>query len=46
MRRGVEVRKVALTPENIETFYRMVEETTERDGFAHNSRAYYEHFLA
>ncbi len=43
---GVTVTQVPSTPENIDIFYRLLTETTERDRFAANSPTYFETFLA
>lgn len=44
-KRGVTTEWVQGTPEHIDTWMRLLSETTERDGFAHNTRSYYEAFL-
>ena len=45
MKRGVTVEWVDVNAENIDTWMGLLTQTTSRDGFAHNSRAYYEAFL-
>lgn len=45
IKRGVTVERVDASRENIDTFFHLLLETTKRDGFAHNSRAYYESML-
>lgn len=40
------VERVEPTKENIDLFYDILKDTTERDGFSGNSRAYYEYLLA
>ena len=42
---GVHVKQVWKTPENIETFYALMQETTNRDSFSGNTRDYYQNFL-
>ena len=39
------VEWVTATPENIDIWMLLLSDTTARDGFAHNSREYYEAFL-
>ena len=39
------VKWVEPTVEHIDMWMRLIAETTDRDGFAHNSRSYYEAFL-
>lgn len=43
---GVVARHVPSTSENLDTFYGLLTETTNRDGFSGNSRSYYERLLA
>lgn len=43
---GVTVEQVPSTSENLDTFYHLLTETTERDRFAANSPAYFQTFLA
>lgn len=43
---GVTVEQVASTPDNLDTFYRLLTQTTERDRFAANSPAYFQIFLS
>ena len=43
---GVIVEQVASNPENLDIFYRLLTETTERDSFAANSPEYFQTFLA
>ncbi len=45
-RRSVTVAWVEPTSENIDIWMSLLTDTTERDGFAHNSRQYYESFLS
>lgn len=42
---GVIVEQVASNPENLDIFYRLLTETTERDRFAANSPEYFQTFL-
>ncbi len=42
---GCEVRRVSPTSENIDVFYGLLRDTTDRDGFSANGKAYYEHLL-
>jgi peptidoglycan pentaglycine glycine transferase (the first glycine) len=44
-KRWVTVESVMPTTHNIDTWMSLLHETTSRDGFAHNSRQYYEVFL-
>jgi lipid II:glycine glycyltransferase (peptidoglycan interpeptide bridge formation enzyme) len=44
-KRGVTIESVAPTPENIDIWMWLLWDTLARDGFAGNSRAYYEVFL-
>ncbi len=44
-KRWVEVRPLEKSKENISLFFDLLQETTQRDGFAGNSQSYYEHFL-
>lgn len=43
---GCTARHVEPTPENIEAFYWLLSQTTERDGFSANKKSYYERLLA
>ena len=45
MKRGVTVEWVDVNAENIDTWMGLLTQTASRDGFVHNSRAYYEAFL-
>lgn len=45
-KKGVEVRRVQKNSENIEIFYKLIQETTSRDSFAGNTKSYYELFLS
>lgn len=42
---GCDVRRVSPTPEMLDIFMELLEETLERDGFSGNSRKYYESLL-
>ena len=44
-KRGVTVEPVPPTPENIDTWIKLLHETLARDGFSGNSRHYYEVFI-
>lgn len=44
-KRGVVVERALATPENIDIWMRLLMDTLVRDGFAGNSRAYYETFV-
>lgn len=45
-KRGIRVEKVPPTEANISRVMELIKETTDRDGFASNSRAYYQSFLS
>ncbi len=45
-RRGVTVARAALDAASYDAFYRLLEDTAERNDFAIHSRAYYEDFMA
>ncbi|MCH2188879.1 peptidoglycan bridge formation glycyltransferase FemA/FemB family protein [Candidatus Gracilibacteria bacterium] len=45
-KKGVKCERVEKTPENIDTFYELLTQTTTRDGFAGNTENYYANFLA
>jgi len=43
---GVTTARVESTEANLDTFYRLLSETTSRDGFSGNSKSYYRYLLA
>lgn len=43
---GCIAHHVPSNSENIDIFYRMLQDTTDRDGFSANKKSYYEHLLA
>jgi len=44
-KRGVIVKKVSLTSEVVDIWMNLLNDTTDRDGFSHNNRRYYESFI-
>ena len=44
-KKGIVVKVLEKTDENIEKFYALMTQTTKRDGFSGNNLEYYQHFL-
>gem|GEM_PF-2013936 len=44
-KKGVHVKKVEKTAENIDIFFDLITQTTKRNGFSGNSKKYYADFL-